>query len=379
MRFPKKLLRKKGSYYLLLSLLCLLLLGSVTGPMLLEKARKQALKETIRAYFNSSKPEEKDQAWLDLVSVGSEDFEFLLWGLENTNSLFMFPRGKLKELIDQIEEVNGGPGQIISACSAALAGELTVGKCLAMDILSERSDLIGPSEVEMLREILMNTGEKWFVRRKAAETLSKLKIQEAADDFVAILTTPASVSTQVAEEASSEPEPLALREVCLSLLCDLSPEEGSERIKAILSDKEAELRLFKRAVECAVRMKESAILSEVLQGEEDSERRKAILKGLIRIGDQSSKEVVRGFLSGSVGDEEIASVLEAVAGKGAEGFEDIVEEGLRSQNKAIRLRAIRAALRLTRGGSYPELESALSELSQGATPEERYLLEHSGR
>jgi len=380
MGISSRFLRTRFSHCVLFTIFLFLILGAVAGPVVFEKARQEAIKGAVRAYFSASDSEEAQEAWTELVEFGAEDFGFLLWGLERTNAVFMFPPGKLKELIGDIEKAAGGSEAVLDGCSRALESDLTVGKCLAMDILAQSPGRVAPADVEIMRAILMDTKEHTFVRRKAARVLAALEAEGAGEDLLVICSRVVEEKTDdETEPPESKPEPLSLRELSLSLLTDLSSEKAKEETAETLSDPKAEYRLFLRSADCAVRLKDTDVLSRALQAESDSKRKGVLLKALLCLGDEASREAVEGFLGERPGGKDLASVLDGIAETEREGFEGLVKEILTSPDKAARLRALRAVERLCEKSAHPEFDSKLEELLGAGTPEETYLIEHMGR
>ena len=374
-----KWLRGLPRSYILVFMGAVILFGGGTAVAVWENEEKEALKETIRTFFSAEEEEARTKAWDELVKTGTWDFEFLLWGIENTNSVFMFEQGKLEELFTAIEKSLGGPDGILACCRNAIQSNMTVAKVVAMDVLARHKDLLTAEDAQGLRGVLMNSGEPSFVRVKAAETLASMQAKEAAEDFVSILGNPTEtvieVSTTEEETTSTETivdVPLALREVCLVHLLDIAPEVPAGEMRKVLEDTEAPFRLVKRAVACAVKAGAVELLVERLGKELVAERQAEIAKGLVKLGGEAAVAAVNSVVASSQGTTVKGAVLDAVAESSAVGFEEIIQGALSSDVKGLRLRAITAAKSI---GATGELASELERAGVIGTPEEQYLLE----
>jgi len=374
-----KWLRGLPRSYILVFMGAVILFGGGTAVAVWENEEKEALKETIRTFFSAEEEEARTKAWDELVKTGSRDFEFLLWGLENTNSVFMFEQGKLEELLTAIEKSLGGPDGILACCRNAIQSNMTVAKVVAMDVLARHKDLLTAEDAQGLRGVLMNSGEPSFVRVKAAETLASMQAKEAAEDFVSILGNPTEtvieVSTTEEETTSTETivdVPLALREVCLVHLLAVAPELAAGEMRKVLEDAEAPFRLVKRAVACAVEAGAVELLIERLGKELLAERQAEIAKGLVKLGGETAVAAVNSVVASSQGTTVKGAVLEAVAESKAVGFEEILQGALRSDVKGLRLRAIKAATSID---ATEQLTTLLDSVAVIGTPEEKYLLE----
>ena len=336
--------------YLLGLIAAVVLLGGGTAIAVWENEEKEALKETIRAYFSAKDEESRGKAWEELVKSGAQDFEFVLWGLENTNSVFMFEQGKLDELVVAIEKSLGNPEGVLACCRNALHSELSVGKVVAMDVLAKHKDLLTPLDMQNTRAVLMNSAELGFVRIKAAEFLGGMKAKEAAEDFISVLGSsketvvePSTVEGVTTNTEKSVDVPLALREVCLVQLAAVAPEKAGEEVRKVLENAETPFRLVKRAVACGVEAGGVDVLAERLGKETDADKQAELAKGLVRLGGERALAAVQSAVASSQGNTLRAAVLDAVAESKALGFEEIIRGALRSDVKGLRLRAIAAA------------------------------------
>lgn len=362
-------------YVIGVALACALILAG-TASVIWQEADMKALKEAIRTYFSASEEAERTKAWEEIVRFGASDFEFLLWGLENTNSVFMFEPGKLDELFSAVEQAAGADA-VLAGARNALGSEMSVAKNLAMDLLLKHRDSISGDDIQDMRSILMNSQELAFSRMKAASTLAELKPEGIADDFASIVN---SVYEAKAPDAGEEEKPrevpLALRELCLELLSQVALEKAMPEAKKILESAESGLRLVKRAVGCAVQNKDSELLASVFAKESDSEKKAAIANGLVRLGDAPAQDAIKAALALDSGEVLRQAVLDAISETGGSGLEDVLRDSLASASKAVRLRAIRAA---KKSGASADLTAELDNLRAGGSPEEQYLIDRVGQ
>ena len=328
--------------------------------LILEEQEKTALKETIRTYFSEeSTAEARQAAWQTLVGVGALDFQVLLWGLEQTNAIYMMEPADFATLLSEIKAAGKGQDALLQSCRAALLTDMSAGKACAMDVLVQHAD---PWCIPGIRAALMNTDEKAFVRTRAVLSLGELKAPDAASDLQVVLT--------------NEKEPLALREACLASLWHLAPESAAQDTERILKDAAAPHELFRRAASCASEHRQTPLLTGALSAATEGRRKAECVRELLKVGDGAAMIAVQDLAKAETDTAVVQAILEGVAATGTAGFEDLIAKSLASESKPVRLSAIKAALRVQ---GTPAIEDAVGKVVNTGSTEELSLFDVVGQ